>query len=411
MTIAADLAEPSSLDDIDLYPVAVYQDGAPHHLLRRLRAHAPVWRQQAPDGTPFWSVTRYRDVVDVLLDTDRFSSEHSTMLTVLERDSAAGMAIHLTDPPRHRFVRSATVQAMSMRVLKDHEAQIRQRIHDLVADMCRRREVDFAALTAVLPMLVAGSLMGIPADRWEEASRWTVASMAAEDPAYSVGDAAATLRAAHVYLFTLFVDLLDERRANPGGDDLVSRLIRAEIDGRPATDDEVLVNCYAFIMGANPTIPQGASHFVRVMSADPALWQRVRSSPELRPTVLEETLRFSSPVNHLLRRTREQVEIHGVTIPSGALVAAWLTSANRDESVFAEPDVFDPARQPNPHVAFGYGPHRCVGNAVAQTGLRLLIDELVDQVETIAPAGPVRHLRSNFLNGITELPVVLTPAG
>jgi cytochrome P450 len=411
MTFAADLADASGLDDIDLYPEAVYQDGVPHHLLRRLRAHAPVWQQQTPDGTPFWSVTRYQDVVDVLLDTDRFSSEHSTMLTVLERDSAAGTAIHLTDPPRHSRVRSATVQAMSMRVLKEREAGIRLRVHDLVADLCRRREVDFAALTAVLPMLVAGDLMGIPADRWGEAARWTVASMAAEDPAYSVGDATATLRAAHVYLFSLFVDLVDERRANPGGDDLVSRLIRAEIDGHPATDDEVLVNCYAFIMGANPTIPQAASHFVRVMGADPELWQRVRSSPELRPSVLEETLRFSSPVNHLLRRTREQVGIRGVTIPPGGLVAAWLASANRDESVFAEPDAFDPARRPNPHVTFGYGPHRCVGNAVAQTGLRLLIDELVDQVETIAPAGPVRHLRSSFLNGVTSLPVVLTPVG
>jgi cytochrome P450 len=411
MTSTADLAGPSRLADIDLYPAAAYRAGAPHHLLRRLRAEAPVWRQQAPGGTPFWSVTRYADVVEVLRDTHRFSSEHSTMLTVLEQDSAAGRAIHLTDPPRHSAVRSATVQAMSMRVLKEHEDRIRVRVRDLVADLCRRREVDFAALVAGLPMLVAGELMGVPADRWAEAAHWTVASMAAEDPAYSVGNPTATLRAAHVYLFSLFVDVLADRRADPSGADLVSRLIGAEIDGQPATDEDVLVNCYAFIMGANPTIPQAAAHFVRAMAADPALWHRIRSTPALLPTVLEETLRWSSPVNHLLRRTREPVEIRGVPIPEGGLVAAWLTSANRDESVFADPDDFQPARRPNPHVAFGYGPHRCIGNAAAQTGLRLLIAELTAQVAAIAPAGPVRHLESNFLNGITSLPVVLTPVG
>jgi cytochrome P450 len=191
---------------------------------------------------------------------------------------------------------------------------------------------------------------------------------------------------------------------------LISLLTRMEVDGRPATDEEVLVNCYAFIMGANPTIPQAASHLVLLAGRQPEIWERVRARRTLLPTALEELLRWSSPVNHLLRKATEEVVIGEVVVPAGGLVAAWIASANRDEAVFADPDSFDPARQPNPHVAFGYGSHRCIGSAAARTGLRLLIDEMATAVKSIELGGEVRHLASNFLNGITSLPVILHPA-
>lgn len=409
MRMTATGPEHVSLDSIDLYPAELYQAGSPHAAWRTLRAEAPVWRQDAPNGTPFWSVTGYQDVVDVLRDTHRFSSEHSTMLSVLDEDAAKGKAIHLTDPPRHSDVRASTTRAMSMRVMQQHEGQIRERIRRLVESAVEQGEVDFAKLVTGLPMLVAGELMGIPEDKWSEAAHWTVASMAPEDPAYSVGDPDATLRAAHVFLFSMFIELVEERQQASGGEDLISLLTRMKVDGRVATDEEVLVNCYAFIMGANPTIPQAASHLVLATAENPALWKRIRHDRSL-STTLDEALRWSSPVNHLLRRTTEQVRLGDENVPEGGLVAAWIASANRDEKVFADPYVFDPGRKPNPHVTFGFGPHRCIGNSAAQSGLRLLIEELIVQVESIELTGEVRHLGSNFLNGITSLPVVLQPA-
>lgn len=401
---------PLTVDDIDLYPAHWYQEGYPHAAWRTLRAQAPIRLQHAPDGTPFWSVTRYRDVVDVLRDTRRFSSEYSTMLSVLHEDAAKGKAIHLMDPPRHSEVRASAIRAMSMRIMREHEDRIHERIRRLVASAVAQRELDFARLIAGLPMLVVGEIIGIPEDKWAEAAHWTIASMAPEDPAYSIGQPDATLRAAHVFLFSMFIELVGARRQDPSGDDLISLLARTKIDGRPATDEEVLVNCYAFIMGANPTIPQAAAHLVLVMAHDPALWQRVRSDRLLLPTTLEEVLRWSSPVNHLLRRTTEEVRLGDHLVPKGGLVAAWIASANRDEEVFTDPYVFDPARKPNPHVTFGYGSHRCIGNSAAASGLRLLLKELVTQVESIEISGQVRHLESNFLNGIISLPVVLHPA-
>ncbi|MEV6980961.1 cytochrome P450 [Sphaerisporangium sp. NPDC051017] len=403
-------AKSVSLDEIDLYGTELYRSGDPHAAWRTLRETAPVWRQEAPDGTPFWSVTRYRDVVDILRDTRRFSSEHSTMLSVLERDTAAGQAIHLMDPPRHGQVRGATISALSIRVMRRHEPKIRERVAKLVAGAIAEGQADMAKLVTMLPMLVAGELMGIPQDKWTEAAHWTVASMAPEDPAFSIGDEAATLRAAHVFLFSMFIELIQDRRDEPGTDDLISLLLGMEVDGRPATDEEVLVNCYAFIMGANPTIPQASSHLVLTMAENPDLWRRIREADRSTlPLTLEETLRWSSPVNHLLRRTTQEVELGGHVIPEGGLVAAWIGSANRDEEIFADPYTFDPVRSPNQHVAFGFGSHRCIGNSPAQTGVQLLLEELVEQVELFELAGEPRHLGSNFLNGITHLPVTLHP--
>jgi cytochrome P450 len=396
-----------SLDEIDLYPAERYPSGQQHAAWRTLRAKAPVWKQRAPDGTPFWSVTRYNDVIDVLRDTTRFSSEHSTMLTVLHEDAAKGKAIHLIDPPRHSQVRSTTIRSMSMRVMRTHEERIQQRIHRLVATAMAKGELDFARLVTILPMLVAGEIMGIPKNKWTEAATWTVAAMAAEDPSYAIGDAEKTLRAAHTFLFTMFIELVQRRRAEPGGDDLVSLLTRLEIDGRPVTDEEVMVNCYAFIMGANPTIPQGASHLLLLLAQQPQVLARLKADRSLLPTALDELLRYSSPVNHLLRRTTTEVQLGDELVPAGGLVAAWIGSANRDEDVFTDPYSFDPARRPNPQITFGYGAHRCIGNAAAQTGLRLLLAEVVDQVNSVELAGEVQHLQSNFLNGITELPLVL----
>jgi cytochrome P450 len=401
---------PVSLNDIDLFPAEFYRSGEPHAAWRVLRAAAPVWHQHTPDGVEFWSVTRYRDAVEVLRDTQRFSSEYSTMLTVLgEGDSARGTAVHLTDPPRHSQIRGATIPALSMRVMRAQEARIRSRVRHLLKTEIARGRFDFAQCAAQLPMVVAGEMLGIPQSEWAETARWTVASMAPDDPAYSTGDPRSTLWQAHVYLFAMFTDLIEQRRRTPG-DDLVSRLTRLTVDGRPATDEQVLINCYAFIMGANPTVPQAASQLVLALADRPGWWQRIRQDGALVDGLVEETLRWSSPVNHLLRRASEEVRIGDQVIPAGGLVAVWLASANRDEEVFSEPYVFDPTRTPNPQIAFGVGAHRCVGNSTARLGLQLLIEELAELVDAVLVTGEVRHLASNFLNGITSLPVVVEPA-
>jgi cytochrome P450 len=405
---SADREELVPLADIDLFPAGLYRSGDPHAAWRALRQTAPVWCQDAPDGTPFWSVTRYRDVVSVLRDTRRFSSEHSTMLTVLHGDSAKGRAIHLMDPPRHRVIRGPAMHTMSLQVMNRHASRIRDRVAALIAAAVAEPETDFARLATAIPMAIAGEIIGIPERHWADVARWTIAGLAPDDPYYTAGMDRGTLQVAHVYLFSILTELIEARRAAPA-DDLISALISLELDGQAATDEDVLVNFYSFIMGATPTVPQAASHLLLVLLERPDLWRELRADPALAPTVIEEALRWSTPINHLLRRTTGPVTLGGERLPAGSLVAAWLASADRDEAVFTDPYVFDPRRDPNPHVAFGIGPHRCIGSAPARIGLALLLDELTTQVREVEPAGPARHLESNFLNGITSLPVVLHP--
>ncbi|MEV6032890.1 cytochrome P450 [Nonomuraea sp. NPDC052116] len=397
------------LEEVDLYPAEFYRTGDPHAVWRVLREKAPVWRQQAPDGMEFWSLTRYRDVVAVLGDTGRFSSEYTTMLSELSGDSARGRAIHVTDPPRHTSLRSSTVATMSTKVMRGHESRIRGRIAALVEAALAEGVTDFAALATAVPMAASGAVIGIPEEYWNDVARWTITSMAPGDPVYGGSAPQEALLEAHVSLFAMFGDLIAERRKRPA-DDLVSALLALRIDGREPTDDDVLVNCYAFIMGANPTVPQVASHLVLAALEDEALWRRLVSEPEIQPTAIEEALRWASPVNHLVRLATEEVRLGDEVIPEGGLVAAWVASANRDEDVFADPYVFDPVRRPNPHIAFGGGPHRCIGNPPARTGLSVLLGELASRVAGFEPAGEVKHLESNFLNGITSLPVVMRPA-
>jgi cytochrome P450 len=407
MLMTLDGSAPTPAEQIDLYPPELYRSGQPHTAWLQLRQSTPVRLERTPEGAEFWSVTGYHDTVRVLRDTARFSSEYSTMLSVLgDGDSARGKAIHLTDAPRHGDIRATAIPSLSMRVFRERQGVLRTQIGDLIDRAVNAREADFAHLISVLPMLTAGQAMGIPEKKWDEAAHWTIASMAPDDPHYAAGDPRMTLMQAHVYLFTMFSDLIAERRRSPGTD-LVSLLLDMRIDGRPATEEEVLVNCYAFIMGANPTVPQVAAHLMLVLAERPEILRQVRERPEIVPAVVEEALRWASPVNHLLRRTREEVQLGEHTIPAGGLVAVWLASANRDEAVFADPYTFQPDRKPNPHVAYGTGEHRCIGNAAAQLGLKLFIEELAARVGEIEIAGPVRHLASNFLNGITSLPVRL----
>lgn len=401
--------EPVPLSGINLFPAEFYRSGDPHAAWRTLRMQSPVWRQSAPDGTPFWSLTRYDDVVTVLKDVRRFSSEHSTMLTVLHGDSALGKAIHLMDPPRHRVIRAPTMHLLSMQVMNKHEARIRKRVRGMIAAAVAEGQADFARLVTAIPMAVTGEIIGIPEKDWADLARWAIAGLAPDDPFYTAGMDRSTLQVAHIHLFTVLNDLIGARRER-SADDLISLLVSLEIDGRRATDEDVLVNCYSFIMGATPTIPQAASHLLLVLLQQPDLWQQLRGDAALLPTVVEEALRWSSPINHLLRKTTEQVRLGDDILPAGSLVAAWLGSANRDETVFAEPFVFDPCRSPNPHVAFGVGPHRCIGNASARVGLTVLLTELAAQVNSFESAGVPQHLESNFLNGITSLPVVMHAA-
>ncbi|WP_030776216.1 cytochrome P450 [Streptomyces sp. NRRL S-920] len=402
-----------NLADPDLYAV-----GDPHAVWRTLRERAPVHWQPVGDSLGFWSVTRYTDVERVLEDHASFTSERGTLLSLLGRhDPAGGRQMAVTDPPRHGRMRAPLHRALRLRSAETHADEIRAGIRALLpeAPPGTGRSFDFAEACAQLPLVVLGPLLGLPARDRPRLVRLAMMCAAEDDPGHQLpGGPEATLRQAHRELFAYFADLVRDRRRRlarrPGksAEDLVDVLLTMDADGERLTPGEVLSNCYSLLLGAGVTLahvpPAAVLELAR--TGGYAHWA---ARPELLGSGVEEALRWASPAGHFMRHARHSLDLAGVRVARGDAVVAWLGSANRDATAFDRPEVFDPARRPNRHLAFGAGPHYCAGASVARVTLRLFFAELFDRYARIEVTGAPLRARSTFLAGITHLPVHVQP--
>ncbi|EFG04794.1 cytochrome P450 [Streptomyces clavuligerus] len=395
---------PGALTDPGLFQA----DGA-HEVWRRLRRHTPVSRQEAADGTGYWSVVRHADACRVLRDHDTFTSERGTLLNLLGKgDPAGGRQMAVTDPPRHGRLRAPLQQALSVKEVAHDREAVRGAVTRLLDPLADGGVFDFAAAMAALPTAVIGTMMALPEEDWPRLTRLTHACIAADDPEYQLAAGPqATLVAAHRELFAYFQDTVTQRRRSPG-DDLIGVLLAMELDGRPLSPGEIVSNCYSLLLGATVTTAQPPNAAMAELAGTAALddWA---AHPEALSSGVEEALRWSSPTQHFMRHTTREVEIGGALIPAGEAVVVWLGSANRDESVFADPDTFDIRRRPNKHIAFGAGAHYCVGHTVARATLRALFAELLGRFTGFELAGPPRRMRSNIIAGFTRLPLTAKP--
>ena len=402
---APDADDEVLLEDIDLFDPDGYRLGRPHVALRTLRHRAPVWRQARPGQPAFWSLTGYETVARAIKDTAGLSSTHGNILDIAEKgDSAGGHTLSLMDPPDHGLLRGPTIRTMSNFVMRDRTERTRARLQALLEPCFEGGTVDFARLALDLPMLAVGEIIGIPESLWPEIPTLTLSGVAPQDPVYAAGTDIRTLAKAHMRIFGIFGELLAQRRRKPR-EDLITMLADVDFGERRLTDQQVMLNCYSMIMGANTTTPNVAAHLVLALANDPTAWKRVKDSPGMAEAVVAEAVRWTTPTNHVMRKATTDLDIDGHRITKGEIVALWLAAANRDETVFQDPYTFDPGRTPNPHLAFALGPHYCVGAPAARLVLRLLVEELAERVEEITLDGPVEHLASNFINGITRMPV------
>ena len=407
LSIADPDAAPICFDAVDLTDPMLYGRGDPHPIWHQMREREPVRWHTCGNGLGFWSVTTFPEVHRVLRDARTFTSQRGTLLHLLGTDDpAGGHQMAVTDPPRHARMREPLQRAMAIKSVEAQTGLIARRVRRLIAGWLDREVCDIAATTAALPMAVTGTMMGLPEADWPRLTRLTTMSIAPDDPEFQVdGSPGATLRAAHRELFSYFHTEVHHRR-RAAGDDLISVLLSMEVDGRRMEPSEIVSNCYSLLLGANVTTPHGPNAaLVELMESDRyAFW---RSRPELISSGVEEGLRWSTPTNHFLRYATRDVCLRGVSIEAGDPVVVWLGSADRDAAAFVDPYRFDPGRRPNHHLAFGIGPHYCVGHTVARVSLRVWFEELFAAVEALEPAGPVQHLCSTFVAGIKHLPVTV----
>lgn len=408
-----ELGEPpraSDPDGFDLCDPAAYERGGAHGLWRLLRETAPVRRDVAPNGTPFWSFFKYAECEKIVKDAATYSSESGTILaSVGADDPAGGKTITLMDPPDHSKIRRPAMRHFSQAHIRHRDDEIRKGVLDLIEPLAAGVVHDVAVVLRALPMIAAGPLIGIPADHWDSVAFHATSSIAPDDPNYAIGRTTAdTLRRAHHHLFTAFSATLRES-GEEGSRSLMAELAGLEIDGRSVDERALMLNAYSFSLGANSTTSHVASHLLLVLAEQPAVWQQVVDDPSVLDSLIDEAVRWSSPTNHLVRRVRVATELGGVQLAPGEWVCGWVASANRDDDVFDRPYVFDPRRAPNQHLGFGGGPHYCIGAPASRLLLHIMLAEFARRRVRFELAGEPAHLRSNWINGITSLPMRILP--
>jgi cytochrome P450 len=364
----------------------------------QLRATDPVhWYA---DGG-FWVLTKHADILAVSRDPATFRSGGGVLMQDRTRPVVGAESILFLDPPRHARLRKLVSTQFTPRKVAELEPRIREITRGVLDAFDPTAEIDLVdAVTAPVPMLVIAEMLGVPGDDRERFRVWSDAMMdAATDLTHD-----AVVKAAE--LFGYFAEHLAARRENPG-EDLLSRLVHAEVDGEQLTEEELLGFCMTLLVAGNETTRNLLSGGLVALHEYDDQRKLLATDPSLLPTAVEELLRFVSPIMLFARTATRDTEIRGQAIADGDFIVMFYVAANRDDEVFADPDRLDVARDPNPHLAFGFGEHFCLGAGLARLEARVVLEELLARWPSYDITGPVQRAPSTLLRSVTRLPGVL----
>ena len=380
----------------------------PHAAFARLRRDDPVaWVEEArPGGTGYWAVTRYADVHAASRAPDLFSSaERGAFL----RDNEGGRNLMVNmDGPRHVLLRRYTARLFTPSAVRRLSESIRGHCRDLVRAAVAADDVDIVRdLAAPLPLRVLGDVLGVPDEDPDRFFTWSNNLVGFDDPDYGSGGRR-VYENTFVEVFRYVLDAAEQRRASPR-DDLLSQLIATEVDGRRMTDSELCALWLLLVVAGNETTRHLVSAGLAALLDNPDELGRLAADPDLTPAAVEELVRWVTPIMQFRRTATRDTSLGGRRIRRGDKVVLYFASANRDERVFDRPDALDVGRTPNPHLAFGIGPHFCLGAHLARLEAVTLFDELRPHLTRLRLAGPVDRLASTFMNGIKTMPATFRP--
>ncbi|WP_307833320.1 cytochrome P450 [Pimelobacter simplex] len=306
------------------------------------------------------------------------------------------------DDPQHTATRKIVSRAFTPRSIAALEGTLRARAVRIVEEALTRGSGDFVTdVAAELPLQAIAELIGVPQEDRRQIFDWSNQMLGYDDPEFDVDPEVAAIE-----MLTYSMTLADRRRQDPQ-DDLVTKLILADTDGRGLTDDEFGYFVILLAVAGNETTRNAISHGMKAFLDNPDQWQRYKD--ERPSTAIDEIIRWATPVTVFQRTAVSDVDVRGHQIRKGQRVGLFYASGNFDEDVFTNPFEFDILRDPNPHLAFGgHGAHYCIGANLARLEVRIVFDVLADLAPDIATAGPERRLRAGWINGIKELPVHYT---
>jgi len=404
-------ARSAALDAINLTDADVYVPGVPHELYKRLRHEAPVfWHTAQADGPGFWAITKYEDLVRISRDPRTFSSaRRSALYRETEPEDLANMQLMMLnmDPPKHTRLRGLINKGFTPRMVALLELRIREAATKIIDAVADKGECDFVAnIAAELPLQVIAEMMGIPQADRHMIFDWSNQLIGIDDPDY--GGSLETGKQVSMQMY-MYANQLAVERKDKAGDDLISVLMNAELDGEKLTELEFDLFFLLLAVAGNETTRNLISGGMLALIEHPDERAKLIADPSRIASGVEEMLRWVSPVMHFRRTAMRDVEIRGQKIREGDKVMIYYISANRDEEIFPEPYRFDVGRTPNEHVAFGIGEHFCLGSNLARMEIRVMFEEVLRRLPDIELAGPAARLRSNFINGIKRMPVRFTP--
>jgi cholest-4-en-3-one 26-monooxygenase len=379
--------------------------------LAELRRTAPVWWCAQPRGSSgfddagYWAVTRHADVMTVSRDSHQYSSWDNTAIIRQRPDAGAdgvdGQRLVLLniDPPQHTKLRGIVSRGFTPRAIGNLREALTARAERIVAAALTEGTGDFVTDVACeLPSQAIAELLGIPQEDRRKIFDWSNQMIGSDDPDY-----AADAMDAATGLLTYSMTLAEDRRGGPR-DDIVTKLVDAQVDGGELSADEFGFFVLLLAVAGNETTRNAISHGMVALLDHPGQWELYRAQRPV--TAADEIVRWSTPVTVFQRTARADVTLGGQPVKAGQRLGLFYRSANFDEDVFANPEQFDIARSPNPHLGFGgNGAHFCLGANLARLEIELIFNAIADGMPSIKRAGQAERLRSGWLNGIKRLPV------
>ncbi|MFC4049136.1 cytochrome P450 [Actinomadura syzygii] len=410
---------------VDLADLDNFMDGeTPWRMFAELRRAAPVhWNPEPDGGRGFWSLTRHADIVAADRDAATFTSEEFVNLEeVDERQAGIRRSMLEMDGPRHLALRRLLSREFTPRAVAGYATFLRGLTARTLDAALTGDTFDFVAeIAADFPINVLARMLDVPDGDTRKLIDWGNRIIANTDPDYAdvLLHSAESERyrdlpfrsPASLEVFEYGRELAARRRGGTGAD-LISRLVnQPPADGVPLSERDFDNYFLLLVVAGNETTRHAITHAMRALIDHPEQAERLREDPGLMPGAVEEFLRWASPVYHFRRTATRDTVMGGARIREGDKVVLWFASGNRDENVFDDPDRFDVTRTPNDHIAFGKGgPHYCLGAALARLEMRIMFEELLPRLADIRLAGEPRRVRSNFVNGIKEMPVTITRA-
>jgi len=386
-----------------------------HDTFAVLRAQAPVHWTDVKGIRPFWSVTKHSDIMEIERQNDRFLNDPRLTIQTIETERkveefTGGQRLLRSlvdmDDPDHRKYRALTQGFFSAPALRAFEPRLKvlaQRSIDKMAQRGLEGEIDFVNDVAVwYPLRGVMSILGVPEQDEPLMLKLTQELFGATDPDFlrNQNDNTSVI----TDFFNYFNQITADRRAHPK-DDVASTIANARIDGDPIGDLEAMSYYIIVATAGHDTTSSSISGGLRALIENPEEFRKLKQDRSLLPSAVDEMIRWVTPVKHFFRTATQDYELRGTHIKAGDNLVMWYVSGNRDEEVFGDPFTFRIDRKPNPHIAFGYGVHHCLGNVFAKMEMRAIFEELLDRLEWAELAGDPKLVQATFVSGLKNLPI------